>query len=646
MSLDSSRDGLLGDVRLDVAAAVVGLVLALALIPLRFVASQVHIETLPLVLATACGLYLLAVRNEGVAGTGYVSSGVAMALPSVSVLGMAAMVLVAATSARTPLFFAIAAVVGTLIFAQILLVADEDFHRGILLFQVLAFGLVLRVAGLYTSPGYIGIDVWTHVPNWSAAILESHSLSPLSDAKYYASPLFHLLIVSASMLLDVSLRTATHLTVGIAMGLAAVLVYATAILFTSPRWAVFAAAAFTASGAVIEWGLSLFPTSLGLVFFLAIFYSLMRILYTDYGAMDFLLVVFFSVAVILTHQISSFIMLVLVGSSLLAKLLLRFEFLRPEQSSAIYFSPQDTVNVTGLLVFDLGLITFMWSLTPYHGASFLETTFNFFYDTLMTSGGFLNLAGSSGGASGEPAAGPSLLAEAVRYTDVLGFLLLFALAVLGSLYLLRRRNVSHAGITTILTVAVMLAFVFGFPLFGIRTFVPGRWFAFVAAPMVVLGAIGLGYLSREASPRVAVAVVLIFVLVFPVASITSDDAAVDDPVFEGVQTRYSYTQQELAAVDTVGRITPADEPEIHTDHPYSTVFERTEAHESDDAVLVDGAAANETVVWRSYQGSGAAYFVDGEGRPHQPVVTRTQMCGGRDVNYTNGQVALCSVPPE
>ena len=644
MSLEGSSGGWLRDVRLDVAAAVTGLVLALALLPLRLIAAQVHITTLPLVLATACVLYLLAVRNEGAAGMAYVSTGVARLLPSVSVLGMAGMVFAAATGGRTEFFFAIASVVGTLIFAQVLLVADEDFHRGIVLAQVIGFGLVLRMMGLYATPGYIGVDVWTHIPNWSQKILEAGSLAPIGTEKYYASPLFHLLVVSASMLFDVSLRTASHLTVGLAMGLSPILVYATTSLFTSARWAVFATALFTASGNVIEWGLSLFPTSLGLVFFVAILYCMTRILYTDYGATDFVLVVFFSVAVILTHQISAFIMLVFVGASLLGKLLLRFEFLRPEESSAIYFSPQDTVNVTGLLVFDLGLITFMWSLTPYHGASFLETTFIFFYDTLMTSGGFLNLA-SAGGGSAAPGRQPGLLAEVVRYTDVLGFLVLFALTIIGSLYMLRRRNVSHAGVTTILSIVVMLAFVFGFPLFGIRTFVPGRWFAFIAAPMVVLGAIGLGFLSEEASPRVAFTLVLVVVLIFPAVSVTADDATVDQPVFENVQTRYGYTEAELAAVETTGRIAPA-EGDVHTDHPYATVFSRTEAHTTDEVTMVNGTPANETVVWRSYHSSGAAYFVDDRGNPIQPVVTRSQMCGGRDVTYSNGDVAMCSVPPE
>ena len=46
--------------RLDTVAAICGLVIALGLFPLRLFASQIYLETVPLVLGTACGLYILA----------------------------------------------------------------------------------------------------------------------------------------------------------------------------------------------------------------------------------------------------------------------------------------------------------------------------------------------------------------------------------------------------------------------------------------------------------------------------------------------------------------------------------------------------------------------------------------------------------
>jgi len=47
--------------------------------------------------------------------------------------------------------------------------------------------------------------------------------------------------------------------------------------------------------------------------------------------------------------------------------------------------------------------------------------------------------------------------------------------------------------TLLLAAAFMLVFVFvlGLPMFGIRNFIPTRWFAFLYAPMAILGAIGL-----------------------------------------------------------------------------------------------------------------------------------------------------------
>lgn len=629
--------------RFDILAGLAGVILALALLPLQLLATQVFIQTLPMVLGAASVLYLLGTRRNRTGTIATVGTTAAGLLPSISILGMAGLLAVAAfQGGRTLLFYDLAIGVGTAVFAQILFVRDREFSAPLVLAQVVALAAVIRFAAILTTPGYVGIDIWTHVPTWADAIRDSHSLSVIADEKYYASPLYHLLVVTGSLLMAVTLRHALFLTVGIAMPLSILFVYATTKLFADARWATFAAAVFGLSASVIEWGIHLIPTSLGLVFFLAVFYSMVRILHPTYGRRDLALVVFFSVAVILTHQISSFIMLVFTGAGLAAYLLLRFgPFAWSTGQLAI--RPRDSVNLTGLLAFDLGLITFMWSLTPYRGGSFLETIASYFRETLVSEAGFLALA------SEEPEAGtelppPSLLAEVIGYVDVAGLLLVLFLTVVAGLLVLRREFVSHATLTATVATVGMLIFVFGFPLLGIRTFVPGRWFAFVMAPMAVLGALGGAFLVRNSRPGVVAVVLLVFAMGFPAVSIVASQATQDDPPFPSVQTRYSYTEAELAAVHTIGRYREgSDTDQLATDHPYQTVFERTRAHRSEVAVIDDGRVMNRSVVYRDYQAGGAAFFETPGGVGYTPTVTRSQACSGRrDVTYDNGDVALCT----
>ncbi len=627
----------------DVLGGILGLLAAVVMLPMQLIATGTYIQLLPVVVGGASLCYLAIVRADDTRALPQVSKTTAHLLPVGTLLLFSAMVLVAGFQGRTIPFYYLAAWAGVLLFVQVLFVPDADFHHGLILGQIVLFGLIVRGAALYTTPGYVGIDVWSHVPHWSAAILDTHSLAPIADAKYYASPLFHLLVVTGSLLLDVTLRQSVFLTLGLSMPVAALFVYGATVQITEPRWAVLAAAIFTASGNVIEWGIHLIPTSLGLLFFVAVVYALIRVLIVSSGWKDYLLVVLFSTAVIFTHQISSMILLVLVAAGLLANVLVSIGVLAIDKSADGLGSSRRSMNLVGLLVFDLGLVTFNWSMTPYRGRTFLGTMGNWFIDTLTTSAAFGNLARESTGA---PLPQTTFLEIAVSYVDALGFLGLLFIAIVGGLAGVSYRNGDHATATCVIAMGIMLLFVFGFPLFGIRMFVPSRWYAFLVVPMAVLAGVGARTLSDRGPVQLTVVLLLLFAVVFPVVSVISSDASQDAPVFDEVQTRYSYTETELAAVETLETILVPDEGgHLHTDHPYNTVFKRLGIHTTRVTHIVAGETPNRMVLYREYQRSGAAYFATMSGRAHQPSVSRAAICSNRDIVYDNGDVALCVDPP-
>lgn len=642
--------GWLDDQRFDVLAAILGLVIAIALLPLRLIASNLYVIGIPIAIGIASALYLLAIRNqhEGALPTLPIWAG--RVLPSVVFLGLAALVTIGVyQGARTDTFYHVAIVVGIALLCQILFTDERDFSPALLLVEVMVFAGVLRFVSLYTTPGYTGIDVWSHVPTWSAGILEERSLAPLLGDKYYGSPLFHLLVVSGALLFDTSVHGGLLLSIGVPMVLGMLFVYVTARLFAPARWSLVAVAMYAISGYTIEWGIHLIPTSIGLIFFLGVFYLLCRVLYFASTGREFLFIVLLSVATILSHQISAFIMVVLTGAGLVAHLLLQFELLHPPRGTTrgTRATTGDSVNLTGLLAFDVGFITFTWSLTPYRGSNFLETVFSYFYVALIDSEGFGDLAGERD-VAGAPPIETTFVEDLVTYIDALAYLSVFLLMVLGALFVVRRRNISHATMMIVMSIMAMAVFVFGFPMVGVNTFIPNRWYAFMLAPMVVLAAIGLAYLDRESHPAVLLALVLVVALVFPAVSIVSSSGTIDQPRFDSAQTRYSYTETELAATDTFDERVhyefEAESPEaaerVHTDHPYHTVFTRTESAPASSVTLTDDHLATyELVVFREYQTVGAAYFGDEYDRAVTPEVTSDELAGAdRHRIYHNGDV--------
>lgn len=645
------------DIRLDVAAAVAGLVLAIAMLPLRLLASQVLIETIPIVLGLACGLYLLAVyRQEYPLPLPVVSSAIVFWLPTVTLTGMAGLVFLATYQGTRSLgFFTLAAIIASLILLQILFTREPDFNAGNLLLQVVAYAFVIRLTALLVTPGFIGVDIWSHVPVMAGAILEEGSLDAISNNKHYSSPFYHVLVVAAALLYDASLRTGLILSLGLVMPLSILLVYATGALLVPQRWAVLAAALYAVGDYVIHWGMHLIPTSLGLVFFLGVLYMLVRIMRTDTTNRDFAILVLLSIAVILTHQITTFIMLVLLGAAFLAQLSFNLGVFEGARMYAGGLRNRNPVNMLGLLVFDFGLTIFMWSLTPFRGETFLLTVFSFFYETLVEDVGFLQLAGGDPGQTGDAAAAaaPTLIDQIARYVEPLGLLILLGLTFAGCLFFIRRERAEQTGLTLLLAAAVMIVFVLGLPILGIRNFVPSRWFAFLYAPMVLLGVVGFRYLAAHLGTTTVVALIVVVALVYPGAMLIAAPSNYDNPVLDQRYERLAYNHAELQAAETIREMTGGPMTELrpdqvlYTDHPYQSMLRRSQAYLTQPAtVMPDQPVEHEMTVYRQAQSSETTHFRNEDERAHSLNIPEEQMCRPTQATvYSNGQVTFCTPSP-
>ncbi|WP_222919700.1 hypothetical protein [Natrinema sp. SYSU A 869] len=643
--------------RLDTVAAIGGFLLAAVLFPLRFLTSQIYINTVPVILGTACALYLLSLYQQDDSRVfPTLPPAVSMALPSAVLVGLTGLVLLTVVQgARTHLFFGLASVVGTLIIGQIIFASDRDLHPGLLLLQIILFAFIFRFTALYATPGYIGIDIWTH-RGFIDAILTEQSLSAISHDKHYGSPFYHLLVAASSLLYDVPIRAALYLSVGLVMPLSALLVYATTNLLVAPRWAVLATAFYAFASHVARWGMHLIPTSLGLIFFLAMLYALIRVMRIEYTIRDFSLLLLLSVAVILTHQVSTFIMLILLLAAFLAQLVFVIGPFGLTRLDSSVFRTKKPVNLVGLVVFNLGLTIFVWSLTPYRQESFLATILSYFTQTLEESAGFLNTAGgSSDEAEAGAEAAPTLIEQLVPYVDNLGFLLLLGATFVGCLYVVHRRRAEQSVFTLLLAAAFMLVFILGLPMFGIRNFIPTRWFAFLYAPMAVLGAIGVRTLRGNMTPALVASVLLVIVLIYPGAMVLAAESNAENPVFSNQHERLAYDQSELTAVESIAELTGSPQGEeirpnqqLHTDHPYQTLFSRTGAYPSTTTATVpeDGIADHNYTVYRSEQSTDATYVTDTNGTARIAQLSRGQLCRPEQATvYTNGDVTMCTTSP-
>ncbi len=618
---------------IDRLAASIGLFLGLLMFPLRFVLTTVYAKTFPVALIAASGLYLVSLFTGNANRRPTLTTALVRLAPALAFLTMAVMVVLAALSgSRTVHFYDLSILAMVFVMVQIMLSRDEDLNVPFVLVQILALAFVIRGAALYTTPGFIGIDIWTHVTHIAATVQAEHTIMAI-EGKYRMAPFYHVTVALASMIGDVPLRVATYVTIPVALTLGTLFAYAIATEFVSPRWALLAVAIYSVGDDVIEWAIHPIPTSLGLLFFLAGVFLFVRYLrgHTDFATLFLLLVVV--VAINFTHQVSAFILLVTIGVGFIAQLLMGNSLLYPDVS---------TRNVMGLFAFDAGLLWLIWTLTPYRDSSFTGAMIEQIRSTIETDAGLFQLSGGAASAASSQTTSPvdPFVMTLAQYVDVLGLVTLFAAAVVGSIYILHHRRAEQATVTLVGAIVAMMVYSLGLPILGINSFVPGRWIAFLYVPMAVVGVIGLGYLIRDLPVPVAMVALVTFLAIYPGAMLLSTTATLDNPVFEDVKPQVAFNDEELAAMETFGETMPA-ETTVRGDSPFVNVLQRSQEVDGAVAVVPEGEPVpHEIVVYRQYQTDGAPIFVQ-NGSTAILKPTHDRMCGGRSQVYDNGEVMTC-----
>ncbi|TQQ80268.1 ArnT family glycosyltransferase [Halonotius roseus] len=648
MSHQNGLPGWLSGTNLDTTLAKIGILASLLLLGLRLLTAQVLLVVIPVATGVACVLYFGVHRRQTTAFEHPVLPGVVVDyLPAAVVVGMAALVgSVWAAGGRTPVSYLLIGAIGSAILAQSLLVEKTDLSPSLVVAQILVSAVMIRLSALFVTPGFVGVDVWTHIPDFVAGIVETGSLSAIADSKYIMAPFYHTIGAIGTLVFG-SARMGVYLSIGLLVPLSALLVYVTTTQLLGARWALVATTLFAFSGQFIRWGIHIIPTSLGVVFFLGAVYCVTRLSVAD-DLWLFTLLVTVSLATVFTHQVSTAVLLVFLAIASVA-------FVSTRLFGATAGPSRRSVGgLVAVFLVTLVVTAVSWTATPWIGGeSFLVQMAGILRGTLVGEAGFLNLAGGGGGSGGGGggAESVSLLADILPFIEWFGFALLFAASIVGGLAMLRGDHPPALTATYILGASTMFVIIFGFSLFGVRAILPGRWMAFMYALLAIMAAVGLAHLSGTASKRVLVAVFVLLAVSYPMSMAVTQKATLDSPAFDDTNPRYAYTASEIAAVETISKVyTPEEAADIDTDHPYYTLFGRLGGYTGWTVAVDDtGPATDHPVIHREYQTTGPA-TVHLAGEPPQSVRSSTvdpgRICpASRNHVYANGDVTMCTISP-
>ena len=431
---------------------------------------------------------------------------------------------------RPPGFFVMAAVATTML----LVTLSSPLSPGRLaafLCGALLLSLVLRASVFFLTPGPPGSDAWGHVELIRSIVAEGHVPVQWDSPYYLHYPAYHVTVALASLAAGVPVKAALYAAVGVPLACSALSLFVAVKRIGGRFAACLSVLLVLGSSYHLQWGTQLIPTSMGLALFTL---ALMLTLNTArrHSAVGMALLMVSCTTLVLCHTVSSFIL----WATLLA-LLAGTVMVRSPHSGDPRRLATRSITIP-LLYLSFAMFTY-WGLSPYTtaGDSFLNRMLLTLRDSIASDAAFLD----------RPAPAAGLLAD--QLLSISGFALYYFLVATGSLSALRPANRSSVLRIVAFATATLTAFVFVFPLFGIRNILPHRWFAFIwvlAAPLAAAGFAEMTGRWRHRATRLLAATAGLWIVSFLMA--TAPVSNTDSPLYaSGITQRLTFTQSELSA---------------------------------------------------------------------------------------------------
>jgi hypothetical protein len=373
----------------------------------------------------------------------------------------------------------------------------------IVLLKILFLALNLQFGKYFLFPGIIGSDSGTHAGWIEKYIHYGHityggpELGDLtSNNGYYNFPVFHLLILSIKLLTNLGLKEA-YLFGGITLIISTVFIFLIGKQISGNKAGLLAALLWVVNEHSMNFAAnSIIPMTVGTCFFIMILFLLLR----KDGALNTIIpkiiILYFSIVIILTHQIASFVMLIALIAMYSSEQI--YSFIKRLDTKKI-------ISSIYVLIFFIGLIAYWMNA---YGAPGSEDLFGYLISSFSSA---LTVDAKLG--STEVISTPNVDIHSIVNDSAYLFILLF-----GIIGLLIWLSVEKRSIRRILLVSVFVllqVITYGTALFGLQSIIPGRWFLFSSVILSLLSAVGILHIVNLASSvrtkTIAISAIIIFI---------------------------------------------------------------------------------------------------------------------------------------
>ena len=435
------------------------------------------------------------------------------------------------------------------------------------LFYLGLTGILHRMMIYYSSPIYLGNDTLKHNRKVVNIVVEG-DIWVLANEKYYFAPFYHIYTAVGSLIPGIEVRHSAFLVSSLFVLISVLFVF----IFIKYSWnekvGAIGAILFTGSDFAINWGTQPQPTTLGVIFFIAT--VTFTILYlSERGRRLIFIVAIFMAATTFSHQVSTFILTIFLGSIFVSTAIIKLDLTRK------LITLSSLVSV--MFLFDAIKTKYSGPLGP--DVSFLNTVLLIFKSSAANSGNRTPIELPPDLTLSYPGA------ESLSLFHVTGTAILLALGIIGALCWLERNDQSThwtIGLATGIALGTIFPLVLLGPIFDIRQLLPWRWFIFIYLPLTMFAAAGLVAVARKISitkpfNRSIIPVLLILLLVLPYFALMGGNfrGSYDGPVFDNAYgaERYSVDDSEYNTIRHVDRYATLD-TQIRSDERTKIILSR------------------------------------------------------------------------
>lgn len=446
--------------------------------------------------------------------------------------------------------------------------------------KIFLIAFTIRGGIFYNFPSIMGYDAYFHT--FLANEISTIGFVPSVEIgrNYAFTPLLHIFIALQKIVCSVDIKDAITISIGIVSVISLIFIYLIVKEILGYKIGLFTLLLGSLLHDFIITGIAnITAGSLVFCYFCLMLYIIYK---SNSNVFDFSFLAFFAILTVLTHQLSTFVVLIIMIFYYMSILIYRFAYLK---------SAENKIKLELILMYMIFLI-FYWSISDYtKNYSVFEAVVSSAYNILQYGGNFDSNVLIIGQTQS------SLLIDTILLQ--IPYLLLPFFSITGTLILLKNKKSNTFSLAFI--IGILYVLVYGIPLLGIRDLLSSRWmpildiFLIIAASYFIYTIVVLFKTDKKKCA-------CLFIIFFSIAFIMITTSAVDKDnplVTSNTLLRNQFTTPEIFAAEKIGAISVSN---VYVDSTFSIAYQLYRSIDSltnnrgfdSQVIIIDVASGSKT----------------------------------------------------